>query len=255
MTTLLLLSLILASLGRPLDVEIRPGVEQSFSATLSGSAAGLSEGPFRGALALNGSPAQISISGEARKNGSRWRLPVTLRYADVPADWANRFRPGTFDYRLRGTVAGGAPVEWAGTKRWDGVEVEGDRDVVSRFVKLRSVEVTEFSLLESEAKAILAVRNPFSFPLKLARTQYQLSANGREVGSGETRGLLLRESQTNTLSLPIELDHGELVAAAGRALLSGGTVEARLTGTLTIRLPGGDVAVPLDLSGGLSLSR
>lgn len=253
MVTWLFFPLLLASLGRPLDIEIRP-VEQSFTAVLSGPAAGLSAGAFRGTLSLNGSPQGVSISGVAQHRGKEWRLPVTLRYADVPADWANRFRPGAFDYRLRGSV-GGVALELAGTKRWDAVEVEGDRTVVSRFLSLSSVEVTDFSFLESEARALVSVRNPFSFPLKVASARYRLQANGREVGAGETRGLLLHASRVSTLSLPVDVDHGELVAAAGRALLSQGNVDARLSGTLTIRMPGGDVSVPLDLSGGLSLSQ
>jgi len=252
MTSLLLLPFFLASLGRPLDIEVRP-VEQSFTAVLSGPAAGLSAGAFRGALSLNGSREEVPVSGVAERQGSEWRLPITIRYADVPADWANRFRLGAFDYRLHGSVAG-VPLELAGTKRWEAVEVEGDKSVVSRFLVLSSVEVTDFSFLESEARALLSVRNPFSFPLKVASARYRLHANGREVGSGETRGLLLRPSRVSTLSLPVELDHGELVAAAGRALLSRGEVKARLNGALTIRMPGGDVSVPLDLSGGLSLS-
>jgi len=85
--------------------------------------------------------------------------------------------------------------------------------------------------------------------------RYRLRANEREVGAGETGGLLLHASRVRILSLPVENDHGELAAAAGRALLAGGEVDARLRGALPIRLAGGDVPVPLSLSGSLSLSR
>ena len=57
------------------------------------------------------------------------------------------------------------------------------------------------------------------------------------------------------MKLPIDLDHGELLAAAGSALRSGGDVEGRLRGTLVVRLPGGDIPVPLDLLGRFSVLR
>jgi hypothetical protein len=65
--------------------------------------------------------------------------------------------------------------------------------------------------------------------------------------------MLLRARQESTLLLPIEVEHEDLLAAAGRAVLSGGDVPARLSGILTVRLPRGDVPVPIDLAGRLSL--
>lgn len=202
---------------------------------------------------MNGSPEELPISGQAEVRAGRLRIPVTLRYADVPVDWANRYRPEGFDLRVSGRVAQAEPIEWTGTRRWDEVAVGSDRATAARFLKLETLEVTELSFSESRGRAVLAVRNPFSFPLKIARARYRILANGREVGSGETRGILLRPERNNTLLLPVELDHGELIAAAGRALLSGGTVAARLSGALELRLPGGDVPIPLDLAGRLSL--
>jgi LEA14-like dessication related protein len=88
--------------------------------------------------------------------------------------------------------------------------------------------------------------------LKLASTRYRLLANGREVGSGATGEMILRPGQETKLNLPIDLDHGQLLAAAGSALGSGGNVEGRLRGALLVRLPGGDIPVPIDLSGRFS---
>lgn len=249
MRSLFLLPLLLAAL----DLAVRPGTEETFTATVSGKAGEIGPGPFRGTLSLNGSAASVPVSGRSASAGASWRLPLTLRYADVPADWADRFQPATLQYDLRGGVPGHPPVAWSGTRRWDAIAVEGDRDAVSRFVSLRTLEVVELSLLESEARALVAVRNPFAFPLKVASSRYRLWANDREVGAGDTRGMLLRASQVNILSLPISLDHGALLGAAGRAVVSRGEVAARLRGTLTIRLPRGDVPVPLDLSGALSV--
>jgi LEA14-like dessication related protein len=108
------------------------------------------------------------------------------------------------------------------------------------------------SLFSSEARAQLSVRNPFSFALKIARMEYALSADGRDVGTGRTQGLILHPLQQNVLELPIDVNHGELLSAAGGALASGGDVAVKLTGRLVVRLKGGDISVPLALSGNLS---
>jgi len=221
--------------------------ETTLKVTLSG-AGDLAAGPFQGSISINGSPAELPLSGTVVRESGRWRLPVTVRYADVPADWADRFRPDGFTYRLR--AASGR--EWTGTSRWKEVELEGSRDAAAEFLKLDDVSLTNVSLLSSEARAQLTVRNPFSFPLKIASTEYTLFADGREVGSGRTQGMLLRQTQKNTLALPIDVDHSELLAAAGGAVVSGGDVAVRLQGKLVVRLKGGDVTVPLTLSGHLS---
>ena len=255
MLRLCLVPLLLATLPRSVEIDIRPGPAETFSATLVGPAQGSRAGAFSGRVSVNGSAAEIPISARAESVGDRLRLPVTLHYTDVPQDWANRFRPETFDYRLSGRVAGAGPIEWTGSARWDDVGVEGERETARRFLRLQTVEVTDVSLFESRARAVVAVRNPFAFPLTIASTRYRLTAGGRVIGTGRTRGMLLRPRQESSLLLPVDVDHGELLGAAGEGILSGGGLSARLSGTLSVRLPRGDVSVPIDLSGRLSLSR
>jgi LEA14-like dessication related protein len=144
-------------------------------------------------------------------------------------------------------------VEWSGSLPWSAVSVEGEKETVSEFVRLASLELTNFSLFESEARAVVAVRNPFAFPLKVAGASYRVFANGREVGSGRTQGLLLRAGQDNSLDFPIEIEHGQMLAAAGSALASGGEIDGQLRGRLSVRLPGGDIEFPLELSGRFAL--
>lgn len=219
--------------------------------TLSGPAADLAPGPFRGSIALNGSASEMLVAGTVAHAGGRWMLPVSMRFADVPADWADRFRPDGFTYRLRSAGAG-APREWTGTRSWKDVELEGSREALAEFLVLDDVSLTDVSLLSSEATAQLTVRNPFAFSLKIAATEYVLFADGREIGSGRAQGMILHASQKNLLRLPIDVDHGALLGAAGGALVSGGDVPVQLKGRLVVRLKGGDVALPIALSGNLS---
>ncbi len=236
----------------PLSFSLRIQGEKELHATLSGAEADLAEGEFRGTIALNDSTAEMPVSGTVSHASGRWVLPVTVRYADVPADWADRFRTETFSYRLRGTVGGAATREWTGTRPWKEIAVESDKQTGAEFLKLQDVRLTEMSLLSSEAEAQLEIHNPFAFPLKIAETEYTLFVNGQEVGEGGTQGMLLHAAQSNVLSLPIEVEHAALLSAAGKALLSGGEIAARIHGRLVVRLKGGDLTVPLELSGHLT---
>lgn len=248
----LLLSLLAAVVTRPVEIDVRPGPSETFSATLIGPAQGARGGAFSGRISVNGSPVEMPVSARAVASGDRLRLPVTLRYADVPSDWANRFHPQTFAYKLSGRSAGGGSVDWSGTARWDDVGVEGEKETAKRFLRLASVELTDVSFTESRAQAVVTVRNPFAFPLTIASTRYRLTSGARVVGTGHTRGMILRARQESTLLLPVDVDHGQLLGAAGSGILGGGSLPARLSGTLTVRLPRGDIPVPLDLSGQLS---
>ncbi len=252
----LLLAVLALSAGpvAPIGLVIRPAGVDAFTAIVAGPAPGEATGDFSGTVAVNGSAAELPVKGPARRVADgRLELSLNLRYADIPADWADRFRVGNFDFRLHGTVGRRERVDWSGTLPWRDVSIEGEKDAVSRFVQLSTLKLTRFSILESEARASVTVRNPFAFPLKVATADYRLLANGYEVGAGETRGLLLHAGKDNVLDFPIDIEHGQLLAAAGSALATGGEVEGRLRGELRVRLPGGDVAVPLDLSGKLDL--
>ena len=239
------------ALSAPLGVSLHVEGDKEVRATLSGPAAELPAGIFHGSIALNGSAAELAITGTVVQANGRWQLPVSVKYADVPADWADRFRLDAVTYRLRGSVTG-PPREWTGSLPWKQVEVESSKEVGAEFLELKDLRLTEFTVLSSEAAAEVAVRNPFAFPLKIAETQYTIFVEGREVGDGATQGMILHPGQKNVLVLPIELDNAGLLAVAGKALMSGGDVAASLRGKLVIRLKGGDLTVPLALSGRLS---
>jgi LEA14-like dessication related protein len=244
--------LMAAQAAAPLSFSLHIQGEKELHATVSGPEADLAAGEFKGTIALNDSTAEMPVAGTVDHADGRWRLPLTVRYADVPADWADRFRMDTFSYRLRGSVGGAAPREWTGTRPWKEIEVESDKQTGADFLKLQDVRLTEMSLLSSEAEAQIEIRNPFAFPLKIAETEYTLIVNGQEVGGGGTHGMLLHAAQSNVLSLPIEVEHAALFSAAGKALLSGGEIAARIRGRLVVRLKGGDLTIPLDLSGHLT---
>lgn len=215
--------------------------------TITGPEAELPEGPFRGFASINGSTAELPISGVVAHSEGKFRMPVTVRYAELPEAWTEGFRTDTFTYRIRS--ASGSPREWTGTQSFRDVEVAGESS--DKFLALHDVRLTDVSLLSSEAVGELMLVNPLGFDVKIAEATYVLLAEGEPVGEGSARGLILRGQRKNTLRLPIAIDHASLLSAAGRAAVAGDAA-VRLKGKLVLRLKGGDVAVPLDLSGHLS---
>lgn len=248
MLRLLLAAVFAVASPSPFGLEIAPSAGAAFSATLTFSGPVGSSGDFQGRVALYGSPSELRVTGvRISRAGRPLALRTAIRYADIPADWIARFRPDGFDYRLTG-ILGGAPVSWAGRFAWNDVPVSGEEAVLSRFLSLEGIELTSLAPSQSRGLAHLRVTNPFAFSLQLARSEYRIEVDGRAVGRGSTRGVLVRAG-TTVLDFPIEVNHGQLLGAAGSALLTGGPVDARLVGSLTVKLSGGEVRVPLDLAG------
>lgn len=237
-----------------LALTLEPGAGDAFAAVVTGPAGegGGTSGDFRGAVALYGSPVSLPVAGRATRASGGGRLSVrfSVRYADVPPDWSVRFRPLSVDLALAGS-AGGQPVAWRGRVPFAEIGLAADAATAARFVSLSQIRLTDMAFSRSEGVADLRVRNPFSFPLTIASSEYRIEVAGREIGSGSTRGILVRPSRVSVVQFPVEIENGELFAAAGRAVLARGDVEARLRGWMRVRLPGGDVRVPLDLGGRL----
>ena len=216
--------------------------------TITGPEAELPAGPFRGFVSINGSTAELPISGVVAHSDGKFRMPVTVRYAELPEAWTEGFRTDTFTYRIRSASAVSPRVDRHAV-------VPGRRGQPAKssdkFLALQDVRLTDVSLLSSEAVGELMLVNPLGFDVKIAEATYVLLAEGEPVGQGSARGLILRGQRKNTLRLPIAIDHASLLSAAGRAAVAGDAA-VRLKGKLVLRLRGGDVAVPLDLSGHLS---
>jgi LEA14-like dessication related protein len=249
-----LVSLLVAAAATPappISLDLAPGPGATFAATVSGPAGDAPSGDFRGEVRLNGSAASMRVSGRATRAGGRLSIRTApLLYADVPADWSARFRPYAVDVELDGSV-GAHPIAWRGHLTWDEVGLSADAATGARFLSLSDMRLTDVAFSTSRGVASLTVRNPFTFPLTIASSEYRIEAAGREVGRGATQGILIRPSRASVVEFPVELDNGDLAAAAGRTLLAAGDVEARLRGWIKVRLAGGDVRIPVDLGGRL----
>jgi hypothetical protein len=232
--------------------EIHGTVEaDGFVAVFSDAIEGAPSGPFSGFLSLNKSSAEIPVKGTAQSSPKRVQITMKVKYSAVPEDWFNRSRISDLDFRLHGKIAGSRNVDWAGTKSYRQIEVETRDNGASDFVRLNSVALTPLTATDIAAYGKVSILNPLSFPLKLASTDFHASVKGRAVGSGSTKSMTLQPGW-NALSVPIDLDQKEILAAAGAALKSPGGLQSRLQGTLVVHTQAGDITAPLDLAGGVS---
>ena len=239
--------LLLAAAGSPLEIAVDPRPGASFGLVLSGPAGSAGAGEFRGGVRLNGSQVEMPLAGRAELAGDRLRLAATVRYADVPADWLSHHRPEAFDYRVRAEVAGAGTVSWEGALAWSDISFAGGREALSRFVALGSLELTSLSATRTEGRGVLSVTNPFAFPITIAAAEYRLRVNGNEIGGGAAKGRIMKAGKKNAaLELPFRLDEKAFKAAAGDSWVVGASLDAGVSGSLTLRLPAGDVALPFD---------
>ena len=172
--------------GAPVySIEIDPSPGETLTAIISGPAASVPSGEFRGRVSLY----EAAHRGRWRwttKRGGVLRITMRIRYADLPEEWGKRVRPDGFEFRLRGVVAG-APVDWRGRSLGRRHRLRGG-ERGGRFVSLRDVEMTSLSPAGSHGVARISVVNPFTFPLRIASSDYQVEASGQAIGRGATRG-------------------------------------------------------------------
>lgn len=251
-----LASLLLFVTAQPGNLTIRSVTEKGLSGSLTFYLSQPFPGPqdFSGGVWLDGAPAEIPLTGRVTSDGPVTTLQFRFSHAAVPESLLSHLRVGTFDYRLSG-LAEGRAISVAGNGWWDRVTVaDTAKGFLSKFFHLRDVKIEKLSLSSTRAGTSVEIFNPFHFALNVAEISYRLDANGRVIGNGHFSGAILPAAGRQEISLPVDVDNGNLLTAAGAALLSGGELDGRLSGFLTLRLPEGNVRVPFSAPARISIS-
>jgi len=116
-------------------------------------------------------------------------------------------------------------------------------------VELTSLELTALSEKRSEARAVLKISNPLASPVRLAAGRFVLRVNGHEVGQGSAPSRTLRAHKPKGVEIPIRIDRKGFLAALGGQFDAGMQIDAELSGEIRLRLPSGDLTLPLSLPG------
>jgi LEA14-like dessication related protein len=168
------------------------------------------------------------------------KLPVHVRFADVPGFAALLSKKEDVGYRLSGTVGVRTPL---------GVlelpVSHDDRLPLPRLpaFALDGLSVRSTSFTEVAVEVKLRVKNPNRFPLPAPTLSYGVSIAGGPIASAETRGAApVAGSSSSVVAIPVRIS----LLGAGRAaaaIVQGGPVDVALTGSASF----GGIPVPLDL--------
>lgn len=117
--------------------------------------------------------------------------------------------------------------------------------IAVRGVKVRSVGITGGSI-----EVALHISNPNPYPLPVQRATYTFAlADSTEIGRGESAAAFTLPAHDSTVvQLPLDVSWQGL-RAAGRDAARDGTVDYRLTGSVTIDTPVGTPNVPFESTG------
>lgn len=119
-------------------------------------------------------------------------------------------------------------------------------------VALRDVRVNGVGVNGGALDIVLGVYNPNHYSLNALHLDYHLFVDSVPVGSGTSgQTVALTSGDTTEVHLPLEFTWAG-VGAAGRQLMTTGSVKYRVQGDLQVDAPYGSVAVPFDRTGRFS---
>lgn len=231
-------------------------------ASLPGAARGARQ-TFKGEATAWGVP--LPLKGPAKvavqASGQGWDAVflVDLDLAALPAALLEKGSPTAVPVTLKGTLSGEAgtavTVDAAGALRPGTADLVAGHELAEAFVRFAGARLSGIGLSETKGEARIAVFNPFRFDVALRGIRYELSSGGREVARGSRQGLIVRPGRENEIVLPLVVSNASAIAAAGRAVASGGNLSGNLTGQLVLKLGTGDVKLPLTGSGTIEVMK
>ena len=116
-------------------------------------------------------------------------------------------------------------------------------------VELRQFNVTGLGLTGGSVDVVLSVYNPNRYKLDALKMTYQVEVDNIKLGEGALDGrFVVNSNDSSTVRLPVQFTYAGL-GAAGRSLLTAGTVNYRVKGDFTVDTPVGNFTRPYDRTG------
>lgn len=116
-------------------------------------------------------------------------------------------------------------------------------------VELRQFNVTGLGLTGGSVDVVLSIYNPNGYKLDALRMTYQVDVDNIKLGEGALDGrFVVNGNDSSTVRLPVQFTYAGL-GAAGRSLLTAGTVNYRVKGDFTVDTPVGNFTRPYDRTG------
>ncbi len=119
-------------------------------------------------------------------------------------------------------------------------------------VQFSDVRIRGLGLTGGALDIVLSVYNPNGFNLDATRLTYRLMVEDKELGSGVLDHAFRVKSKDSTfVTIPMDFTYAGL-GAAGRQLLSSGSINYRVIGDVTVDTPLGNFTRPYDQRGRFS---
>lgn len=116
-------------------------------------------------------------------------------------------------------------------------------------VRLKEFVVTGLGLTGGSVDVVLSVYNPNGYNLDALKMTYQVDVDSIKLGEGELgERFVVQEKDSSIVRLPVRFTYAGL-GAAGRALVTSGTVNYRVRGDFTVGTPLGNFTRPYDRTG------
>ena len=119
-------------------------------------------------------------------------------------------------------------------------------------VHFNDAKIRGLGLSGGSVDVVLSFYNPNRFDLNATRLTYRLMVEDRELGTGALdRAFRVGDNDSTYVTIPIDFTYGGL-GAAGRQLLTSGTINYRILGDFTVDTPLGAFTRPYDQRGRFS---
>jgi len=214
-------------------------------------------GSFRGVMQFFEAPPGVNVSGPLRSNAGACELTATVPWSELNQKAIQLARGDLLQVRFKGELVEGktiTPVNWMLPAPKAAVLLtEPMKNTVQRFAKATDIQLGSMGLKSSTVNADMSVLSPLAFDLRVLHATCELQIHGQVVATGIKENFVIHASRMNTLRIPVTLNHKALLSATGNVLTQMGKVDGKLVGWVRIKLPGGDVDLPLEFPIRLSL--
>lgn len=116
-------------------------------------------------------------------------------------------------------------------------------------VTLKEFVITGLGLTGGSVDVVLSVYNPNSYKLDAVAMTYRVDVDSIQLGDGALdQRFVVQKGDSAAVRLPVRFTYAGL-GAAGRSLLSSGTINYRVRGEFTVATPLGNFTRPYDQTG------
>ena len=116
-------------------------------------------------------------------------------------------------------------------------------------VTLKEFTITGLGISGGSVDVVLNVYNPNRFKLDATKMTYRVDVDTVQLGNGEIDSrFTVNSGDSSTVRLPVRFTYAGL-GAAGRSLITAGTINYRVRGDFTVGTPLGNFTRPYDRTG------